>query len=113
LPVLDGFMILAQRKDMSLPKSALDDPTYAAFAWQRYRRLMKWMVLASLTATIGGLGFLTYLIGSIPIHMMIATAAGVFASVLLASALMGLVFLSSGSGHDDVIQDPYEEVEDA
>ena len=38
---------------------------------------------------------------------------GVFASVLLASALMGLVFLSSGSGHDDVIQDPAEDIADA
>jgi hypothetical protein len=105
-------MNLAQRKEMDLPKSALDDPIYAAFAWRRYRRLMKWMALASLTATIGGLVFLSYLIGSIPIHMMIATAAGVFASVLLASALMGLVFLSSGSGHDDVIQDPAEDISD-
>ena len=35
------------------------------------------------------------------IHMMIATALGVALSVLLAGALMTLVFLSSRSGHDD------------
>jgi hypothetical protein len=29
----------------------------------------------------------------------------VFFSVLLGAALMGLVFLSSGTGHDDHIQD--------
>jgi hypothetical protein len=33
--------------------------------------------------------------------MVIATIAGVGFSVLLAAALMGLVFLSSGSGHDE------------
>ena len=73
---------------------------------------MAWMILASLGATIGCLVFLSKLIGDIPIHMMIATSAGVFASVLLASALMGLVFLSSGSGHDESIRDPLETEEE-
>jgi len=31
---------------------------------------------------------------------------------LLASALMGLVFLSSGSGHDESIRDPLETEEE-
>lgn len=101
-------MIRGQMKGMEPTKSALDDPDYAAFAWKRYRRLMAWMVLASLTATVGCLYLLGRLIGEIPIHMLIATSAGVFISVLLASALMGLVFLSSGSGHDDAIRDPLE-----
>ena len=35
------------------------------------------------------------------IHMMIATALGAGLSVLLAGALMSLVFLSNSSGHDD------------
>lgn len=105
---LDAPTIPAQMEAMEPPKSSLDDPDYAAFAWRRYRRLMAWMVFASLGATIGCLFFLRWLIGSVPIHMMIATSAGVFASVLLASALMGLVFLSSGSGHDDSIRDPLD-----
>jgi hypothetical protein len=106
---LDDPMIRAQVKDMEPTKSALDDPDYAHFAWRRYRMLMKWMALASLCATAGGLFFLETLIGAIPIHMMIATAAGVFVSVLLASALMGLVFLSSGSGHDGSVHDPLDD----
>lgn len=106
-------MIPAQMKDMEPPKSSLDDPDYAAFAWRRYRRLMKWMVFASLLATVGCLTLLGYLIGDIPIHMLIATSGGVFASVMLASALMGLVFLSSGSGHDDAIRDPLEDEDNA
>lgn len=40
--------------------------------------------------------------------MIIATAAGVGLSVMLGAALMGLVFLSSGSGHDESIEDPFE-----
>jgi hypothetical protein len=35
------------------------------------------------------------------IHMMIATALGIGLTVLLGTALMTLVFLSSSSGHDD------------
>ena len=45
------------------------------------------------------------LIGEIPIHMLIATSAGVLVSVMLASALMGLVFLSAGSGHDETVKE--------
>lgn len=90
---------------MDVPPSALDDPDYAAFAWKRYKRLMLWMAFASLTATVGCLYLLSVIIGDIPIHMFIATSAGVFFSVMLASALMGLVFLSAGSGHDDSVKE--------
>ena len=41
--------------------------------------------------------------------MIVATAAGVGLSVMLGAALMGLVFLSSGSGHDESIEDPFED----
>jgi hypothetical protein len=89
------------------PPSALDDPEYATFAWGRYKRLMVWMGVASLGAVILCLGLLRYLAGPLSIHMYIATAGGVFFSVMLAAALMGLVFLSSGSGHDASIEDPF------
>ena len=46
---------------------------------------------------------------ALTIHMMIATAAGVGLSVMLGAALMGLVFLSSGSGHDESIDDPFKD----
>ncbi len=89
--------------------SSLDDPDYAAFAWARYRRLMWWMSLASFVAVVGCLGLLWALSGPIPWPMMLFTALGVFFSVLLAAALMGLVFLSSGTGHDEAIVDPFED----
>jgi hypothetical protein len=93
---------------MTSRPSQLDDPRYADFAWDRYKRLMWWMVFASALSVIAGLGGLYLIIGPIPLHMMIATAGGIFFSVLLAAALMGLVFLSAGSGHDDAIHDPFE-----
>jgi deoxyhypusine synthase len=94
------------------PHSSLDDPDYAAFAWTRYKKLMRWMVLASSVTTLGCLMLLRYLVAEpLTIHMYIATAGGVFMSVLLAAALMGLVFLSAGSGHDDAIENPLDEGE--
>ncbi len=91
--------------------SNLDDPDYAAFAWGRYRALMRWMVLASFSAVVLGLGLLWLLAGPLPWQMLALTAGGIFFSVLLAALLMGLVFLSSGSGHDDAVADPLDNIE--
>lgn len=98
---------------MDIRRSQLEDPGYSAFAWGRYRKLMLWMVLASAISVVAGLGILRLLIGPIPWPMLIATAGGIFFSVLLAAALMGLVFLSSGTGHDEAIADPFEGREDS
>lgn len=88
----------------------LDDPDYARFAWGRFRRLILWMALASAIAAGAGLAALRFMIGPVPMHMAIATGLGTFFSVMLAAALMGLVFLSNGTGHDDTIVDPFEDL---
>jgi preprotein translocase subunit SecG len=88
--------------------SPLEDPRNAAHAWGRYRRLMAWMAGAALLATAIVLGLLWQNNPHASIHLFIAAGGGVFFSVLLAAALMGLVFLSAGSGHDDVISDRLE-----
>jgi hypothetical protein len=93
---------------MTLP-SRLDDPEYAKFAWDRYKRLMRWMAAFSVSVTILVLGFFYYKHGMISIHFYIATAAGIIFATLLTAALMGLVFLSSGSGHDECIEDPFKD----
>lgn len=72
-----------------------------AVAWARYRMMMRWMVLAAAVAALAALAYLKATGGPLPIHMVIATIAGVGLSVLLGAALMLLVFLSSGSGHDE------------
>ncbi|MHA6721374.1 hypothetical protein [Sphingomonas sp. RS2018] len=82
----------------------LDDPAHAAFVWARFRRIMRWMALASALAAIGAVALLWHMVGPLPIHMAIATALGVGLSILLAAALMGLMFMSSGSGHDEAVE---------
>ena len=89
-----------------IPSSPLDDPETAAYAWARYRRLMRWMMLFTVTMVIGALTMLYRSNGMVSIHFYIATALGIGFAMLLMSALMGLVFLSSGTGHDASIADP-------
>ena len=89
--------------------SRLDDPDYSGFAWGRYWRLMRWMLAFTVAVTAVVLGIFYSQYGMISIHFYIATAGGIVVMLLLASSLMGLVFLSSGSGHDEAIEDPFEE----
>ncbi|AKM11943.1 hypothetical protein [Croceicoccus naphthovorans] len=86
-------------------RSPLDDPDNAAHAWARYRWLMKLMFgLTSVTVLIA-MAFLYWRNGLVSIHLYIATGLGVTAAMMLMAALMGLVFLSSGTGHDEAIDD--------
>ena len=87
--------------------SRLDDPLYASFAWQRYWCLMRWMFGVTLIVTVAALGTFWWQNGMVSIHFFIATAGAIFGAVMLTAALMGLVFLSSGSGHDEAIDDPF------
>ena len=91
---------------MMTRKSPLDDPDTARHAWTRFRRIMRWMMLVTVTMVVGSLVALYRQNGLVSPHLYIATALGVGFTMLLASALMGLMFLSSGTGHDDAIIDP-------
>jgi hypothetical protein len=83
----------------------LDDPEYAAFAWGRYRRILKAMALVAL-ATAGVAELVLYhSLGELNFVTASATFLGVFLTMMLAAALMGLMFLSSGSGHDERVED--------
>ncbi len=88
--------------------SPLDDPEYAKFAWRRYWWLMRWMASVTIALTIVVLGSFYLKYGMISIHLYIATAGAIIVAIMLMAGLMGLVFLSSGSGHDGVIEDPFE-----
>lgn len=85
---------------------AEDDPIpphlqRAALAWARYKKMMRWMVLAAIVAVALALLYLKSAGETMPLHMVVATIAGVGLSVLLGTGLMGLVFLSNSGGHDD------------
>lgn len=87
--------------------SKLDDPEYARFAWRRFRRLLAWSGLVGLVASILAIWLVGQAYGTLGWIATIATIGGVTGSVLMAGALMGLTFLSSGTGHDEAI-DPRE-----
>jgi predicted anti-sigma-YlaC factor YlaD len=86
-------------------KTALDDPEIAATAWRRFRRIMRWMALGGLLCVGIALLGLRLTSGPMPIHMIIATIIGVWLTFMLGTGLMALVFLSSGTGHDEQVID--------
>jgi hypothetical protein len=63
--------------------------------------MMKWMALAAAIAAALAVAYLKATSDSMPWPMVLATIAGVGLSVLLGTALMGLVFLSDRTGHDE------------
>ena len=73
----------------------------SALAWSRYKTMMKWMALASAIAAALAVAYLKATSDAMPWPMVLAAIAGVFLSVLLGTALMGLVFLSDRTGHDE------------
>jgi hypothetical protein len=85
--------------------SPLDDPESAAFAWARFKRIMRLMSAVTAVVVIAALAYLWLTVGDVPIHFYIAAALGIGFSMLLMSALMGLVFMSNGTGHDDSVGD--------
>ena len=84
-----------------IPRRRRPDLDRAAAEWARYRRSMGWMALAAALAAGLSVLWLWRSSGPLPIHAVIATVLGVGLTVLVGTALMGLVFLSSRSGHDD------------
>ncbi len=81
----------------------LDDPDYAAFAWARFRWLLKIMAAVSIVAALLALAGIWWWIGSMHWVTAAATLGGVGGSVMLGGVLMALVFLSNGSGHDAAV----------
>lgn len=92
-----------------VPHKRLEDFERAAIAWARYKRMMKWMALAAVVTVLIALIYLKSFGQPVPIHMMIATIAGVGLSVLVGTGLMGLIFLSNRSGMDDEAGRPPED----
>jgi hypothetical protein len=79
----------------------LDDPDYAAFAWARYRRMLGWMALAAVVAVGVAIYILDQVYGPLSWVAILAAVGGFGGTIMMAAALMGLAFLSSGTGHDE------------
>ncbi len=84
-------------------KSPLDDPINAAHAWARYRQIMKWLLAATTLTVFVAMVLLFAYNGMISVHFYIAVALGISLTMLLGGGLMGLVFLSNGTGHDESV----------
>lgn len=81
-------------------KSPLDDPQNAAHAWARYRRIMRLLMGVTVATVLIALALLYKFNGAVSVHFYIAVAVGISFTMLLGGGLMGLVFLSNGTGHD-------------
>ncbi|MEJ6010250.1 hypothetical protein [Novosphingobium aquae] len=97
---------------MELKPSPLDDPRVAQFAWARYKRMMRFMALITTSVVMVSWFVLYQQVGFVSIHFYIATGLGIGFAMLLMSALMGLVYLSNGTGHDASVVDPLTDEED-
>jgi hypothetical protein len=93
--------------------SPLDDPANASFAWARYFRLMRWMGLLTACVMAACAVYLSDTVGDVPIHFYIATLLGIGFAMMLMAGLMGLVFLSSGTGHDEAVDNTLNDHIDA
>jgi hypothetical protein len=84
--------------------------TQTVDAWARYRRLLL-VVTTMVPFAIGAAYLFLYLAGTpLRLHLLVSLALGITLSMLLAGALMGLLFLSSRSGVDaSVADDPLDE----
>jgi uncharacterized protein (DUF2062 family) len=91
---------------MDEPQNTLDDPRYAAFAWGRFKRILWWMAGVAALASAVAVGMMWWSLGELRIHVAIATVLGTFLTIMMTAALMGLMFLSSGTGHDEQVKDP-------
>lgn len=84
--------------------SGLDDPDYAAFAWARFRRMLGWMALAAAVAVGLAVWILEAVYGPLSWVAILAAIGGFGGTIMMAAALMGLAFMSSGTGHDEDVE---------
>nr|WP_246447763.1 hypothetical protein [Novosphingobium flavum] len=91
----------------------MDDPRNAAHAWARFRRIFRAMAWVTAAVVAAVLALLYWLEGFVSINLFIAAALGIGGMMLLTAALMGLVFLSSGTGHDAAVVDPLSDEDQA
>jgi hypothetical protein len=90
--------------------SSPDRQRTAAQHWRRYRRLMAWMFLFSLSVLALAVVWLVRTGTPMHLHFLIAMGLGIVLSLMLGTGLMGLVFVSSRTGIDDgVVELPESE----
>ena len=74
-------------------------------ALREFKRMVGWIALAGVVLVAAALWYLS-LYGPLRLHMVVATIAGVFFSVLLGCGLFAAAFYSDKSGHDEAATGP-------
>jgi hypothetical protein len=87
------------------PDKAMKPLTLREDSWRRFRQLVMFSGIAGLIAGIGANLWLISNGTTMKLHLALALGGGIFLSLLLAGALMGLLFLSSRLGHDEDVGD--------
>ncbi|HWI87300.1 MAG TPA: hypothetical protein VNT42_13390 [Sphingomonas sp.] len=86
-------------------RPGLDDERFAAHAWARFRRLQRAMAAAAMAVALAVAAGLWWSTGPLPWIFVALTIGGIWATIMMAALLMGLMFLSHGTGHDDHVED--------
>ena len=73
---------------------------------RRFWQLMALMTALALAGVAGVLEYLRQIGEPLHFHFVLAISLGIGISMLLAGALMGLVFISNRSGHDSSMPTP-------
>ena len=84
-------------------------PTPRANALRRFARIMRLMALLSIACAAIAVWAVARDDSELHINMLIATALGVGLTVLLATGLISLAYLSNASGHDEQAHYPPED----
>lgn len=91
---------------MSPAPSGLDDPRHRAHAVRRFYRILRAIAALGLACALAVVAFLWWWNeGPLPYVFIALIIAGVWLTILMAGLLMGLMFLSSGTGHDERVED--------
>ena len=94
---------------MSEELPGLDDPRHANHAWTRFRRIMWAMAAGAAACSLLAVALLWWSSGPLPWIFVGLIVFGVWFTMMMAAALMGLMFLSSGTGHDHKVDDRFSE----
>lgn len=76
-------------------RSPLDDPEIAAWAWARFRRIMRMMMAVTVAVVIAACVVLYRHDGRVPVDRYIVAALVLGMVMLIAAGLMGLKFIAA------------------
>lgn len=86
-----------------------DKAARMADARRRFWRLMQVMLGVTGAVLVAAFTWLHRTGTPLPFHFIVAISVAVVGSLMLAAALMGLVFFSNASGADSEAEDPFDQ----